>query len=192
MPRREGEEEEVKRTSAPAVPRRGALALALLAPACAGAGMSGGGAKSGQGHDLLGAVAPPFSLSDVESGQRLGPDSFQGKVVIVDFWATWCAPCRESFPVYQRLVDAHQGQLVVLGVSVDEEPSGIAKFKNETRVSFPLLWDEGQVVSNNYRPGTMPTSFILDRNGVVRFIHEGFRSGDDVAIEREVSSLLGS
>jgi len=184
----------VRRTSAAGLPRRGVLALALMAPACTGSGMGmgGGGAKSGEGHDLLGAVAPPFSLSDVESGQRLGPDSFQGKVVIVDFWATWCAPCRESFPAYQRLVDQNKGELVVLGVSVDEDPSGIVKFKHETRVSFPLLWDEGQVVSNNYRPGTMPTSFVLDRNGVVKFIHEGFRSGDEVAIEREVSSLLRS
>lgn len=180
------------RGSAPQLPRRGALALIVIAPACAGAGMGGGGAKSGQGHDLLGAVAPPFSLADVESGQRLGPDSFQGKVVIIDFWATWCAPCRESFPAYQRLVDRHKGELVVLGVSVDEEPTGIARFKSETGVTFPLLWDEGQVVSNNYRPGTMPTSFVLDRNGVVKFIHEGFRSGDDVTIEREVGALLAS
>lgn len=191
MPGREGQEE-VIRASAPVLTRRGALALIAFAPACAGAGMGGGGAKSGQGHDLLGAVAPPFSLSDAASGQRLGPDSFPGKVVIIDFWATWCAPCRESFPAYQRLVEKHGGELVVLGVSVDEEPSGIAKFKSETRVTFPLLWDEGQVVSNNYRPGTMPTSFVLDRNGVVKFVHEGFRAGDDVAIEREVGSLLTS
>jgi thiol-disulfide isomerase/thioredoxin len=176
-----------------AVARRAVLLLSLVASGCAGGGLGGGGGgpKAGEGHDLLGASAPPFALAAPSGGDRLGPDSFRGKVVIVDFWATWCAPCRESFPAYQRLVDQHRGELVVIGVSVDEEPAGIEKFKADTKVSFPLVWDEGQGVTQTYRPGTMPTSFVLDRNGVVRFIHEGFRSGDEVAIEREVSSLLG-
>lgn len=169
----------------------GALGLAALATfaGCGGA-MGSGGAKSGAASDQVGAQAPDFSLSPVDGGSPVGPKSFAGKVVIVDFWATWCKPCRESFPVYQRLLAKFPGQLAVLGVSVDDSKDGIEKFKSETGVHFPLVWDEGQAVAGAYKPGTMPTAFVVDRSGIVHSIHEGFHSGDEAALEQEIKSLL--
>ena len=164
------------------------VALATLA-GCGGA-MGGGGAKSGSASEQIGAPAPDFSLAPVDGGTPVGPHSFTGKVVIVDFWATWCAPCRQSFPVYQKLVEKLPGQLAVIGVSVDDGPDGIAKFKSETGVRFPIVWDQGQSVAGVYKPGTMPTSFVIDRAGIVKTIHEGFRQGDEQALEQEIRSLL--
>jgi peroxiredoxin len=167
---------------------RALASLGLLVVAgCAG---STGGAESASTSELVGAPAPDFSLTPIDGGSALGPKSFAGKVVIVDFWATWCAPCKESFPAYQRMVDKFAGELVVVGVSVDDEPDGIAAFRSATGVKFPLVWDEGQVAASVYEPGTMPTSYVLDRHGIVQFVHQGFRSGDASAIEAHVQSLL--
>ena len=164
------------------------IALATLG-ACGGA-MGGGGAKSGSASEQVGAPAPDFSLAPVDGGSPVGPKSYAGKVVIVDFWATWCAPCRQSFPVYQRLLEKFPGQIAVVGVSVDDAPDGIAKFKAETCVRFPLVWDQGQAVAGSYKPGTMPTSFVIDRSGIVQAIHEGFHQGDEEALEQQIRSLL--
>lgn len=167
----------------------GAL-FGLLTPiACGGTRPAASASGSGNAHPLLGAQAPDFSLAQPGGGEKLGPAQFRGKLLIVDFWATWCAPCRESFPVYQKLVDAHAGKLVVLGVSVDDEASGIETFRSETGVKFPLVWDEGQAAAGAYKPATMPTSYIIDRAGVVKFIHEGFHDGDEAILEQELQSL---
>jgi peroxiredoxin len=172
---------------------RGAFALALVALAtltgCGGA-MGGGGAKSGSASEQIGAPAADFSLAPIDGGTPIGPKSFEGKVLIVDFWATWCVPCRQSFPVYQKLLGKFPGQLAVVGVSVDDSPDGLAKFKAETGVHFPIVWDQGQAVAGVYKPGTMPTSFVIDRAGIVKAIHEGFRHADEAALEQEIRSLL--
>jgi thiol-disulfide isomerase/thioredoxin len=111
-------------------------------------------------------------------------------VVIVDFWATWCEPCRQSFPAYQKLVEHFAGKLVVLAISVDESPSDISAFAAATGAKFPIAWDDGQRAARSYDPPKMPTSFLIDKSGIVRFVHAGFSIGDEVEIQREVQSLL--
>jgi cytochrome c biogenesis protein CcmG/thiol:disulfide interchange protein DsbE len=170
------------------------LALAVLAVALSAAGgcggAMGGGATGPANAERVGAPAPDFSLAPADGGAPIGPTAFAGKVLIVDFWATWCAPCRQSFPVYQRLVDKFGGKLVVLAVSVDDAPDGIGKFRSDTGVKFPIVWDQGQAVAASYKPGTMPTSFVIDRSGLVHSIHEGFHQRDEATLEQEIRSLL--
>lgn len=167
------------------------LFVLAMATGCGNVGPAGTGVQSSdQQHSLVGAPAPDFSLKAQAGGVRASPSDHRGKVVIVDFWATWCDPCRDSFPVYQRLLERFHGDLAVLGVSVDEEPDGIAAFAQQTGVKFPLAWDEGQVVTRQYGPDKMPTSFMLDPNGIIRYVHSGFRSGDEEEIETEVRALL--
>jgi cytochrome c biogenesis protein CcmG, thiol:disulfide interchange protein DsbE len=168
----------------------GAAALAVALGTCAGCGGAMGDAKAPVDSERVGAQAPDFSLVPVGGATAVGPATFTGKVLIVDFWATWCAPCRQSFPEYQKLVEKFDGKLAVIGVSVDDAADGIGKFKRETGVKFPLVWDQGQVVAGSYKPGTMPTSFVIDRSGIVHSIHEGFRQGDEANLEQEIRSLL--
>jgi thiol-disulfide isomerase/thioredoxin len=171
--------------------RREALLAAFAGSvlvACGGAVRGGEPAKST--HELTGSIAPHFELEPVGGGDPVGPSRFAGQVVIVDFWATWCEPCRQSFPAYQRLADKYAGKLVVIGVSVDDDDSGIPAFKKETGVKFPLVWDRDQSVSASYKPHKMPTSYIADQKGLIRSVHEGFHSGDDAEIERIVAALL--
>lgn len=175
-----------------AADRTSARALGLVALFCLSACEKGGAgaAAPAEQHPLVGTSAPEFEIPSRTGGAALSPQTQAGKVVIIDFWATWCAPCRESFPFYQSLVEQHGGSVVVLGVSVDEEPTKIADFAKETGVTFPLGWDEGQVVAKLYNPETMPTSYLVDKNGIVSQVHQGFTDGDQGEITREVDALL--
>ena len=169
--------------------RAGGAALALCLFACGGMS-SGASSASGAEHPLLGAAAPSFELASPDGKQKLKLADYAGKVVVVDFWATWCTPCHDSFPAYQRLAQKFAGKAAVVGISVDEEPGGIAKFAQETGAKFPLAWDDGQITSKSYQPPTMPTCFVVDKSGVVRFVHAGFHAGEEQEIASEISSLL--
>lgn len=165
-----------------------ALISTPMLSSCAGAMPSPKQAESE--HQLVGTKAPDFDLPLVDSSGRVKLSDFAGKVVVVDFWATWCEPCKNSFPAYQRLSEKHAEHLVVVGVSVDDTPEGIENFARETGARFPLVWDEAQRVAQSFKPPAMPTSFIIDPQGIVRFVHAGYESGDDRAIEARVEELL--
>jgi thiol-disulfide isomerase/thioredoxin len=169
--------------------------LALLAAfttlaACSGS--RGGPAASGGGdeHKLVGAQAPPFELP-TQSGSpaKISLEGLSGKVVLVDFWATWCKPCKESFPHYQRLSEKYSGDLVVVGISEDDDASGIADFAKTTGAKFALAWDDGQALSQSYEPPTMPTSYLVDRAGIVRYVHVGFHKGDEAELDSKIAQL---
>ena len=163
--------------------------LATLALAgCAGSAASSVSA-SGAPHALVGAPAPAFQLREVSGNAQQSLAAYSGKVVIIDFWATWCQPCKQSFPAYERLVRSSNGKLVVLAVSQDDEAAGIPAFVAETGATFPVVWDEDKSVAKSYDPPTMPTAFIVDKSGIVRFAHAGYRAGDEATIERQVRSL---
>ena len=169
------------------------VAFAALSACAPGSGAGGGGSGASHAvsdHPLIGAPAPDFDLASFDGKGKVALATSSGKVTIVDFWATWCEPCRASFPAYQKMLDDFGGKLEVLGISVDEDSSGIADFKASTGVKFPIAWDEGQGAAKNYQPPTMPTSFVIDKNGVVRFVHAGFTDGDEAQIRAEVSGLF--
>lgn len=159
---------------------------------CQPGAAGGASAPRSEEHALLGGPAPDFDLprlGEAESGPRFRLSEQRGKLVVVDFWATWCKPCRESFPVYERMAQERAADTVFVGVSVDEEPGGIPAFLEETGATFPVTWDEGQSVSAAYQPPTMPTTFVVDRHGIVRFVHTGFRPGDETELGRVLDDL---
>lgn len=119
------------------------------------------------------------------------PEPLKGKVVIVDFWASWCLPCAESFPVMDELQKKYGDRLVIIAVNVDEKAANMKKFLEKHPVSFTTVRDAGQKLVAAAEPATMPTSFILDGEGKVRFLHTGFH-GKDTRKEyvTEIESLL--
>jgi peroxiredoxin len=140
-------------------------------------------------HPLRGAPAPEFSLV-ARGGSAASPAAYAGKVVLVDFWATWCEPCRSSFPEYQALLGRYADRVVVLGISEDDDAEGIDRFAAETGARFPLAWDGDKSVAQRYQINGMPTLFIIDASGLVRFVHSGFRPGDEEQIGAAIDSLL--
>lgn len=148
----------------------------------------------GPSSPILGQSAPPIEAT-VVSGQ--GPASLAdaaGKVVIVDFWATYCAPCRQALPSYQRIADAHSPDVVVIAVSTDEpgevKRTDIVRFAQDLGLRFPVLWDSRERSARRYQPPAMPTSYLIDRRGIVRHVHPGYGNGDAAVIERQVAELV--
>lgn len=138
-----------------------------------------------------GSKMPEIGLNDL-AGTPVTVASLAGKVVIVDFWATWCAPCKEELPVLQKLYKKYGSKgLVVVGVSVDKDASGIKGFLSKLGVTFPIVHDANHQVSGRYKPPRMPSSYIVDRKGIVRFVHGGFRADDAAIFEKEIVGLLG-
>jgi len=133
------------------------------------------------------------ALPDLASFQLAGklPDNLKGKVVIVDFWASWCLPCAKSFPVLDELQKKYGDRLVVLAVNIDEKAANMQKFLASHTVSFTVVRDAQQKLVAVAEPATMPTSFLLDGEGRVRFLHNGFH-GEDTRKEyiTEIESLL--
>jgi thiol-disulfide isomerase/thioredoxin len=115
-----------------------------------------------------------------------------GHVTVVDFWASWCAPCKASFPAYARLhADYGSRGLVIVAVSVDEKPSAYAAFVKKMHPPFAALHDAGQKLVSVVQVPAMPTSYLLDRSGHVRFVHQGFHGGDTEAeLRKEIEALL--
>ena len=120
------------------------------------------------------------------------PDSLKGKVVILDFWASWCGPCAESFPVMDELQKKYQDQgLAIVAVSVDEKAAKMEAFLKKHPVSFVVVRDGGHQLVSVAEPATMPTSYIIDRSGKVRFVHVGFHgSTTRKAYVEQIEALL--
>ena len=137
-----------------------------------------------------GDVPPAIDMPDLK-GKKVDLASLKGKVVLVDFWASWCGPCKEEMPVLEALNEkfATQG-LVIVGVSIDSSPKKMNKFLKGTPVSFRIVHDRKLVVANRYEPETMPTSYFIGRDGKVRYVHEGFDRADAAGIEERVKALL--
>lgn len=179
--------------------RRFASLTAIAALSFSAFGCGGGGAAdaSGASHPLLGKPAPDFSAEYVTGDGPKSVKDAQGKVLVLDFWGTFCEPCKKSFPKYQELVDQFGGDAVVLAVSVDDpadkKKEQVEGFAKENHAKFSIVWDKEHKAAQTYGMDklTMPTSFIIDKSGVVRHIHVGYKDGEDSKIAEEVKELTG-
>ncbi len=115
-----------------------------------------------------------------------------GKVVLLDVWATWCEPCRDALPTYQRLRDQYRARgLEVYAINVDEDPTQIPAFIEETRLDLPILIDKNAGVSErDLNVRVMPSTFLVDRRGALRFVHEGWADGLLPQYQAEIEQLL--
>ena len=133
-------------------------------------------------------AANGFSLKGVNQAKV---ELKTGKVTIVDFWATWCEPCKKSFPKLQALYVKYQSSgLEIAALSEDDEEGGISAFASTYGAKFPIAWDKGKIVAAKWKPQSMPTTYVCDKNGKIRFTHTGYHDGEDAEIEKEVKQLL--
>jgi thiol-disulfide isomerase/thioredoxin len=146
-------------------------------------------AESSRAQVAPGDAFPPFSSAALGGGPL--PDT-SGKVVLVDFWASWCAPCKASFPVYARIqADYAARGLVIVAVGVDDAAPAYASFVARLKPPFATVLDAQHKLVAQVQVPTMPTSYLVDRTGRVRFMHAGFHGEQtDRELRRELDSLL--
>ncbi len=156
--------------------------ITLLTLACSTLLSSADPAKVGQQMPKLSQLLPAATLPNTS-----------GKVVLVDFWASWCGPCKASFPALNRLQAKYAAKgLVIIGIGVDEDAAKYKTFAAKMGATFSLAHDSTHQAASFFSPPTMPSSYLVDRKGVIRHVHSGFQGAKTEAeYVAEIEALLG-
>ena len=134
--------------------------------------------------------APDFALKS-NSGENLRLSEFQGEVVMINFWASWCGPCRQEMPLLDELYTQYQPLgFTILGVNVEEDSSKARQMLKENPVNFPILFDTKSEVSKLYNVVAMPSTVLVDRDGRVRYLHQGYKPGYEESYQQQVRALI--
>ena len=139
---------------------------------------------------LEGQQAPDFALKSA-TGENLRLSEYRGDVVMINFWATWCGPCRQEMPLLDELYSRYQRVgFNLLGVNIDDDSSRAMKMVDELGVDFPVLFDSRKEVSKLYEVEAMPVTVLVDREGRVRHVHHGYKPGYEEKYLDQIRSLL--
>lgn len=134
--------------------------------------------------------APDFTLKS-NTGKNLRLSDFRGQVVMLNFWASWCGPCRQEMPILDQLhLRYAKLGFTMLGVNVEEDSSKANAYLKDIPVSFPILYDTANQTSKLYNVSAMPTTVIIDRNGNMRFIHHGYKPGYEKDYKKQIKALI--
>lgn len=137
-----------------------------------------------------GTTAPDFTLKS-GSGRNLKLSEHRGEVVMINFWATWCGPCRQEMPLLNRLHEKyHKAGFTLFGVNIDDKSGNALAMARKLGVAFPVLFDTEKRVSRLYDVEAMPSTLLIDRDGKVRYVHRGYRAGYEASYEAQIRELL--
>ena len=151
-------------------------ALSLSLPALAGSSSGG--------------PAPAFTLAS-RAGQDVSLAQYKGNVVMINFWASWCGPCRQEMPLLESIYKKYNKMgFTMLGVNVEPDSNAANDWLKATPVSFPILYDRDSKVSKLYDVGGMPSTVIIDRSGKVRVLHRGYKPGDENEYLDSIRTLI--
>jgi peroxiredoxin len=155
-----------------------------------GAALSVLAATSLASSDLAGMPAPDFALKS-STGENLRLSEYRGDVVMINFWATWCGPCRQEMPLLDELYTRYERVgFSLLGVNIDDDSQRAMDMISELGINFPVLFDDRKVVSKLYEVEAMPVTVLVDREGTVRHVHHGYKPGYEQQYLDEIRSLL--
>lgn len=140
--------------------------------------------------DIVGKPAPDFALRSMK-GPSLRLSEHLGEVVVINFWATWCGPCRQEMPLLDALYGKYQlAGLTLLSVNIDESVEPAIEMAQTLKVSYPVLFDARKEVSRAYEVSAMPLTVLVDRAGVVRYVSEGYKPGYEKRYTEKLRELL--
>ena len=135
-------------------------------------------------------MAQDFVLKSKDDGNMRLSDQ-RGNIVMINFWASWCGPCREELPLMEELYQEYQDLgFEILAINVDDEESKADVLLNDIEVTFPVLYDTSGEVSQLYEVSAMPTTVFVDRDGLQRILHKGFVAGDEVKYDKAIRMLI--
>ena len=153
-------------------------------------GVAWAGASPAAVPTIVGKDAPDFVLKALD-GTNLRLSEYRGQVVLVNFWARWAGDSRNEIPALNKINTTYgRAGLVVLGISVDEDIQRAREFAGAMKVGYPIMFDTGTDIGKDYQLGKMPMTILVDRSGVVRYSHVGFKRGDDRVYLDHIRELL--
>jgi peroxiredoxin len=139
---------------------------------------------------MEGQQAPDFALKS-STGENLRLSEYRGDVVMINFWATWCGPCRQEMPLLDELYNRYQRVgFNLLGVNIDDDSRRAMQMAEELGIDFPVLFDASKEVSRLYEVEAMPVTVLVDREGTVRYVHHGYKPGYEEKYLDQIRSLL--
>ena len=139
---------------------------------------------------MAGEPAPDFTLKS-NQGENLRLEDYRGQVVMLNFWASWCGPCRTEMPLMDDIYEEYKDLgFTVLAVNVDEDSTDAKRFLDAVPVSYPILYDNTSTVTAAYGVDAMPTTVMIDRDGNARFVHRGYKPGYEEEYEQQVRQLV--
>ncbi len=135
-------------------------------------------------------AAPDFTLKS-RDGKNVRLSDLRGQVVLLNFWASWCGPCRQEMPILDNIHNKYKSLgFSVLGVNLDAKSKKAIGYLKDTPVTFPVLYDPKGMTSEQYGVSAMPSTVIIDRNGNVRHLHKGYKSGYEDEYMDQIKKLL--
>ena len=141
----------------------------------------------------VGDTVPPFKARTIDGSKSVTLEDYRGKVVLLDFWASWCPPCLKSLPKYNELRrEIGTADFEIVAVNVDENTNDAKKFLQKHPVSYPVAKDPKGILPGVFGVKAMPTSYLIDKNGVVQYVHAAFKDGDMEKIKAEIEKLIAN
>lgn len=140
------------------------------------------------GPEMIGKPAPGFTLSTVDHAMKVSLADFKGKIVVIDFWASWCTPCRHALPRLAALESTGKN-IRVIAINLDDERNTALEFLHRRRLNLTAVHDENKLVAGRYAVPAMPSALIVDGRGDVRYVHAGYEESDVDVIANEVEEL---
>ena len=140
--------------------------------------------------EKLSGKAANFTLKS-RSGKNIKLSELRGEVVMLNFWASWCGPCRKEMPLLEKIHKKYKKLgFTLLGVNVEQDTRAAKRYLKDVKVSFPVLFDPANKTSKLYNVSAMPTTILIDRNGNKRFLHKGYKAGYENTYKKEIKKLL--
>ena len=140
--------------------------------------------------EAINVPAPDFTLES-RSGKNLRLEEHRGEVVMLNFWASWCGPCRQEMPLMDELYSQYKDLgFTILAVNVDENRAEAHRFLEKVPVNYPILYDPESSVSELYEVQAMPTTVMIDRDGNARYLHYGYQPGYEDDYEQQIRELV--
>lgn len=140
--------------------------------------------------EKISGKAANFTLKS-RSGKNIKLSELRGQVVMLNFWASWCGPCRKEMPLLEKIHKKYKRLgFTLLGVNVEENSSAAKKYLRDVKVSFPILFDNTNKTSKLYNVRAMPTTILIDRSGNKRFLHKGYKPGYENDYKKQIKQLL--
>jgi len=135
-------------------------------------------------------LAPDFTLKS-NQGSNIRLQDLRGQVVMLNFWASWCGPCRQEMPLMEDIFKKYESLgFTILAVNVDEDSADADAFLKSVPVSFPVLYDNESKISELFQVDAMPTTVMIDRDGNKRFVHRGYKPGYEIEYAKQIKSLI--